>query len=101
MEKWHDHALCRGVSNVDRNFDRFFPTNGSATEKAIPFCSGCPVRAECLDFAIRERIIDGIWGGLTGTQRETLRKKRGGKARIQFEAELAPTIAEVAELLVS
>jgi predicted unusual protein kinase regulating ubiquinone biosynthesis (AarF/ABC1/UbiB family) len=33
----------------------------------------CPVRQPCLDYAISNRITNGIWGGLTERERRTLR----------------------------
>jgi WhiB family redox-sensing transcriptional regulator len=38
--------------------------------KAI--CAGCPVKAECADYAIRAREPYGVWGGLTEEEREAL-----------------------------
>jgi hypothetical protein len=42
-------------------------------------CSGCQVRAECLDYAIRNSEAHGVWGGLTPRERDELRR-RGGVA---------------------
>jgi len=38
-----------------------------AEAKAI--CAGCPVRNECLAFALRTGQVDGIWGGTTTHER--------------------------------
>ncbi len=35
-------------------------------------CLGCPVRRECLDFAMRVREPHGIWGGMTEAERRHL-----------------------------
>jgi WhiB family redox-sensing transcriptional regulator len=32
-------------------------------------CGDCPVRRECLDYAMRVREPFGIWGGLNETER--------------------------------
>ena len=42
-----------------------------AEAKAI--CAGCPVRRECLAFALRTRQVHGVWGGLSEQQRYPLR----------------------------
>lgn len=41
----------------------FFPTNGGGVVTAIKFCADCPVRQECLNFALSENIEHGVWGG--------------------------------------
>jgi len=35
-------------------------------------CAACPVRQECLDYALRVREPFGIWGGLNETERRRL-----------------------------
>lgn len=44
-------------------------------ERAKGYCEACPVRAECLDFAIGMREREGIWGGKTGNGRRSLLNK--------------------------
>lgn len=41
----------------------FFPTNGGGVVTAAKFCTDCPVRQECLEYALRENIEFGVWGG--------------------------------------
>lgn len=72
---WRDRAACR-----DLDTELFFPigTTGPAldqAEQAKAVCAGCPVRAECLAWAL-DSGQDGIWGGLTEDQRRTLRRGR-------------------------
>jgi hypothetical protein len=38
-------------------------------------CAACPVRQPCLDYAITNRISDGIWGGLTERERRALQSR--------------------------
>jgi len=40
--------------------------------KAKAICAECPVRAECLDYALDIREPHGIWGGLTEAERRLL-----------------------------
>jgi Transcription factor WhiB len=42
-----------------------------AQAKAI--CAGCPVRRECLAFALRTHQVHGVWGGLSEQERHPLR----------------------------
>jgi WhiB family redox-sensing transcriptional regulator len=36
-------------------------------------CSDCPIKLQCLEYGLKNAEI-GIWGGMTESQRETLRK---------------------------
>ena len=68
---WRDRALCMEVDP-----ELFFPDQTRTIEArmAKAVCATCPVRAECLAYAQRNNIIDGIFGGLDETQRNALRK---------------------------
>lgn len=46
----------------------------SGPGKAV--CAACPVRDECLDYALERRQDDGIWGGMTPKERYNLRRRR-------------------------
>jgi WhiB family redox-sensing transcriptional regulator len=75
-----DDAACRGL-DVELFFS--YETERGSVERqhraqAIQVCSGCPVRRECLDYAMRTEPTDlryGIWGGLTGPERRTLARR--------------------------
>lgn len=71
---WVDDAVCdTGTAET------FFPTSGenqTTVKHAKWICAGCPVRTECLDFAIENNIRDGVWGMATPNEREALRKLR-------------------------
>jgi WhiB family redox-sensing transcriptional regulator len=54
----------------------FFPERGASTREAKAVCAGCPVRVECLDYALGNSIKYGIWGGLSEHQR---RERRTGR----------------------
>ena len=65
---WHEKAACRGADP-----DLFFPSEegGKAQAwKAKAICAGCPVRAECLDHAVRHGEHWGIWGGTAPGERD-------------------------------
>lgn len=50
----------------------FFPDDAQASEstaRAKAVCARCPVRAECLKWAIDNRQTHGIWGGLDESER--------------------------------
>jgi WhiB family transcriptional regulator, redox-sensing transcriptional regulator len=66
---WQSAAACHSCDP-----DLFFPvsSSGPAVEqaaKAIQICARCPVRRQCLAFALRTRQPYGVWGGLTEQER--------------------------------
>ena len=68
---WRAQAKCLGA-----DFDLFFPERGKSTREAKAVCRACPVREECLDFAMRNGERFGIWGGLSERERRRLRRTR-------------------------
>ena len=53
----------------------FFPERGESAEAARQVCARCSVRQPCLDYAISNRIVYGVWGGLTERERRALRSR--------------------------
>ncbi|MDQ3979797.1 MAG: WhiB family transcriptional regulator [Actinomycetota bacterium] len=74
--RWREDAACRGVDT-----DVFFPATDEEAEEAKAICASCPVREECLSFALQTRQEDGVWGGLTETERRRLRRRLRERAR--------------------
>lgn len=56
--------------------DRFFPSDGVGVEKAKKVCLDCPVTEPCLEYALRNRIEHGVWGGCSERQRRRILKAR-------------------------
>jgi WhiB family redox-sensing transcriptional regulator len=52
----------------------FFPERGESTREAKATCATCNVSVECLDYAMRNQIKFGIWGGTSELERRTLRR---------------------------
>ncbi|MGW1068280.1 WhiB family transcriptional regulator [Streptomyces aureus] len=67
---WGARALCR-TADPDELF-----VEGAAQHRAKALCAGCPVRLECLSFALDNRIEHGIWGGATERDRRALLRRR-------------------------
>ncbi|MDX2343393.1 MAG: WhiB family transcriptional regulator [Acidimicrobiia bacterium] len=67
---WAAFAVCK-----DRDPDAFFPVTPEGEREAIRICQGCPVQADCLEFAIEARIRFGVWGGLTEKQRQRVQRQ--------------------------
>jgi WhiB family redox-sensing transcriptional regulator len=67
-ESWRDSALC-----AQSDPELFFPDKGGTAAPAKRVCARCPVRGECLEWALAYDIRFGIWGGLTEDQRREFR----------------------------
>ncbi|CAN5601145.1 hypothetical protein BH24ACT5_BH24ACT5_17330 [soil metagenome] len=67
-EPWTTDAACRGMPA-----DLFFPQQGQPSDQAKAVCAGCPVRTECLNYALTHYELFGIWGGTSQKQRRRLR----------------------------
>ncbi len=77
---WQREAACRGLG-LGESQAIFFPARGESVEDARAICDHCPVRAECLDFALEHHCI-GVWGGTTERQRRQLRRRRNTDRRV-------------------
>ena len=90
-ETWRRHAAC-----LDRPEEWWFPvgTRGDALqhlEAGKRICNTeCPVRAECLDYAIQRGEKYGTWGGMAEEDRECERRNRrrrvGAKRTVEEDA---------------
>ena len=68
---WRADAACR-----NEDVELFFPERGVATTAAKEICAPCPVRAECLEHALRYE-KNGIWGGTSQRERKRMRQRMG------------------------
>lgn len=77
---WRDRALC-----AQTDPDAFVPDKGGSTVQAKKICGTCPVRQQCLDYALanNER---GIWGGTSDTERAKMRN--GNQTQEQIRARI-------------
>ena len=76
---WREHAACRGADP-----DLFFPPEdgGKAqARKAKAICAACPVRIECLDYALRHGEHWGVWGGVA--ERDRRQPRAAGASRFR------------------
>jgi WhiB family transcriptional regulator, redox-sensing transcriptional regulator len=72
---WRDQALC-----TQTDPEVFFPAQGVTTglsrRVTRQMCQACPVRPECLAFALAiEPVPAGIWGGMTERERRLLKRQ--------------------------
>jgi WhiB family redox-sensing transcriptional regulator len=67
---WQERALC-----AQTDPEAFFPEKGGSTREAKRICTGCEVRAECLEYALEHDERFGIWGGLSERERRRLKRR--------------------------
>ena len=69
---WHALAACRSVG-----VDTFFVERGGQFDGGQrQLCESCPVRQECLEVAMADTLLDGLWGGTTPAERKAMRRGR-------------------------
>jgi WhiB family redox-sensing transcriptional regulator len=71
-QSWQERALC-----AETDPEAFFPEKGGSTREAKKICTGCEVKAECLEYALANDERFGIWGGLSERERRRLRRRAG------------------------
>jgi len=66
---WMTSGLCAQVDP-----DLWFPEKGGSTREAKALCARCPVRPECLAYALEHDERFGIWGGASEGDRRRMRR---------------------------
>lgn len=88
LEPWADDGACRGLP-PSIFYPNIFDAAGNEIiddgqgvgdtsqyyEQARAICGACPVKEECLDYALRERERYGMFGGLTPIERLRIERK--------------------------
>lgn len=69
--EWMNDRACIG-----RPPEMFFPTSASEAVLAKRVCAHCPVREQCLEFALANHEKYGIYGGMGVKQRNKLQAAR-------------------------
>jgi len=70
--EWMVGAVCDQVDP-----ELFFPEKGGSTREAKRICTGCEVRAECLEYALAHDERFGVWGATSEADRRRLRPLGG------------------------
>lgn len=70
---WQLHAACLGVDP-----ELFFPGKEHPADLAAAraVCQDCPVRIDCLEYALANGEQYGIWGGRSERERRRMRAAR-------------------------
>jgi WhiB family transcriptional regulator, redox-sensing transcriptional regulator len=72
LGEWTERALCPQADP-----ELFFPPKGNPGTEAKQICASCPVREECLAYAIKADEEFGIWGGPNRAERLHIRQALG------------------------
>ena len=54
----------------------FFPGDGVGVIKAQKICATCPVKEQCLSYALDNHVDHGVWGGASERERRRILKRR-------------------------
>lgn len=71
---WPSRAACRGDDP-----ELWFPVGTAEPDPlAVAVCMSCPVRTECLEWALAHPKLasDGVWGGASQEERRLERRRR-------------------------
>jgi WhiB family transcriptional regulator, redox-sensing transcriptional regulator len=82
LAEWWALAACQYADP-----DLFFPVSGMGPVRAQlvgakAVCARCPVRSDCLRYALAAGPVQGVWGGTSEEERRLLRQ-REAKARVR------------------
>jgi len=88
-EEWRELGSCRKLDT-----GLFFPIGqtGEAEVKiarAKKVCGTCPVRQQCLEFAITTNQEYGVWGGHSEEERRVVRRQWRARQRAAQKASFA------------
>jgi WhiB family redox-sensing transcriptional regulator len=68
---WQQYGACRGQGT-----DEFIIGRGGDYDRSRQLCADCPVSKPCLEFALADSDLIGMWGGTSERQRREIRAGR-------------------------
>lgn len=81
-QEWRLKAICRGKPYFFPRDHKRRPADLDALDKARALCRECPVRRECLEYALVNNLRYGIWGGYTHRERLKILRERKRARRL-------------------
>jgi WhiB family redox-sensing transcriptional regulator len=69
-QDWRSSGLCAATDP-----DLWFAVGAVEHREAKSICRRCPVRSQCLAYAMEAPVDHGIWGGMTERERRRYRRK--------------------------
>lgn len=86
-EPWKAHGLCTDERFTPSDFfvESLYRKNSPeyrvARDRAKAVCNVCIVKPQCLQYALRHDIRDGVWGGTTASERRNILHPRRRKPK--------------------
>ena len=87
---WMADGACRG-----KPAEMFFPAVDERNAKGVELygiarrvCARCPVKDQCLEYALTNREVLGMWGGATPSERRAIAATRAARRRAAQAGEL-------------
>lgn len=77
--RWQDKAACKGMDPIiffGPEYAETVKEKRDREDKAKAVCEICPVKKDCLEYALDAKEPYGIWGGLTELERKALLRRR-------------------------
>ncbi len=71
-EPWMHLGYCADSAYPDMWFPTEMYESASYCEE---LCGGCPVRLQCLRYAMERPELEGVWGGVSAHQRKEIRRE--------------------------
>lgn len=71
-QDWRGLGSCAGTDP-----DLWFAVGAMEHKRAKRICASCPVREQCLSYAMDAPVDHGVWGGLTERERRRYRRVAG------------------------
>lgn len=74
VQDWQRSGVCREVDP-----ELFYPERGAGNAAAKRLCAGCPVKVDCLAYALDNDERFGVWGGLSERERRRMSISMSGR----------------------
>ena len=77
--EWIEKDYWKGALCAEIDPELFFPPKGqfSATQNPKKICNRCDIKQKCLDYALKDPELKGIWGGTNEPDRYKIRNRSG------------------------
>jgi WhiB family redox-sensing transcriptional regulator len=79
---WYEGGLCTLPYDGTPLTDIFFSEEEDEIAMAKSICSACDIRAMCLETALAFKEPEGVWGGMTPSERRSLVRRRRRAAMV-------------------
>ena len=73
-----ERGACHGIwrTNPELHACFFHESSEAARRRAKALCAECPIKERCLEEALNDNEVFGVWGGTGRRDRELLRRAR-------------------------